>query len=240
MKEANEKLEARIIEQVKIITEAEFSTIFAMSKLSESKDPDASVHFERVREYSRILALYLMEHSVYSKQIDEGFIEALYATAALHDIGKVGIPDSILLKPETLTAKEREIMQRHTVLGANALREVAEKCPYNSLIQMGLEVTESHHERWDGTGYPNGIKGEAIPLAARIVALADVYDVLTSNRCYKNAIEHDQSRLMIAEGRGTQFDPQVVDAFLALEMEFYKIRNNVDDKDRGTLFVQTG
>lgn len=227
----NNQLKLKVDEQVKEITSAHMAMIFATSKLAESKDPETGAHLERMRSFCRILAEYLATIDDFSEDITQEFVECLYAASSLHDIGKVGIPDSILLKPGKLTEKEWEIMKAHTSLGANTLRAVIEKHPGISFIRMGIEIAESHHEKWDGTGYPNGLKGEAIPLSARILALADVYDALTSARCYKDAFSHEKSRQIIVEGIGKHFDPRIVEAFLNCEEKFISVKKEFADDD---------
>jgi len=226
----NQSLEERVNEQVEQISAAQLATIFAMSKLSESKDPDTGAHLERMREYCKILAVHLSRQPRFQNIIDGEFITSIYAASPLHDIGKVGIPDSILMKPDKLTAEEWEIMKQHPVIGANTLRAVLKQYPRNPIIQAGVDIAESHHERWDGSGYPYRLEGENIPLSARILALADVYDALTSQRCYKDAFDHEHCRRLIIEGKGSHFDPLIVDAYVEIEDEFMRIRNEFQDE----------
>jgi putative two-component system response regulator len=167
----------------------------------------------------------------YAGRIDRAFIDNIYAASPLHDIGKVGVPDNILLKPGKLTTEEWTIMRTHTTLGAETLRAVDRQYPGNAFIRVGIEIAECHHEKWDGGGYPNGLRGESIPLSARILAIGDVYDALTSKRCYKPAFTHDVSRGYLLEERGRHFDPAVIDAFLACEDEFTRIRTEFQDPD---------
>lgn len=234
LEDYNEQLQERVDMQVREITSAQMAAIFATSKLAESKDPETGAHLERLRMFCKIIAGYLAQDTNYQNTVTENFIDCIYAASPLHDIGKVGIPDSILLKPGKLTDSEWEIMRCHTIIGANTLRAVAQKHPGNSFIRMGIEIAESHHEKWDGSGYPFGLKGEAIPLAARILSLADVYDALTSVRCYKDAYSHERSRGIIVEGTGKHFDPRIVEAFLACEREFMHVRQEYkDESDQG-------
>ena len=149
----------------------------------------------------------------------------------MHDIGKVGIPDGVLLKPGKLTENEWEIMRSHTIIGANTLRAVLDKHPGNAFIRIGIEIAESHHEKWDGSGYPYGLKGEEIPLSARILALADVYDALTSVRCYKDAFSHEQSRAIIVDGADKHFDSRIVEAFLNCEDHFIRVKKEYKDEE---------
>ena len=225
----NNELQDRVQQQVQQISSAQLGAIFAMSKLAESRDPETGEHLERMREYCKILSDHLAREPKYHLMIDGEFIENIYAASPLHDIGKVGIVDSVLLKPGQLTAEEWIVMKTHPIIGAETLREVDRQHPGNSLIRMGIDIAESHHERWDGTGYPYGLKGDEIPLVARILALGDVYDALTSKRCYKEAFSHEKSSDILQENAGSHFDPDVVDAFLATEAEFQRIREYYQD-----------
>jgi putative two-component system response regulator len=209
----NQQLEQRVAEQVKAVTASQLATIFALARLAEARDDDTGQHIERVQTFSKILAEQMREMRMRVAQLTTAFIENLYQTASLHDIGKVGTPDAILLKPGKLTADEFAEMKKHSDLGATTLAAVLKRHPDNLFLRVGVEVARSHHEKWNGTGYPDGLQGEAIPLAARIVALADFYDALTSNRCYRPAFSHEHTSRMIHEGGGTHFDPDVVAAF---------------------------
>ena len=223
IEEHNNLLEEQIRRQVKEITSTQLATIFAMSKLAESRDPETGQHLERVREYCKILALKLARDEP-QLAIDAGFIDNLYAASPLHDIGKVGVADHILLKPGRLSEEERKVMEIHPLIGAETLRAVNAQHPGNAFVHMGIEIAESHHEKWDGSGYPQRLEGEAIPLSARIIALADVYDALTSKRCYKEAFSHEKSVAIIQSERGRHFDPRVVEVFGNVEQEFRAIR----------------
>ncbi len=224
LEDYNDELEKRVREQVNEIASTQLSTIFAMSKLAESKDPETGAHLDRMREYCRALAAHLSGREPFSDIINEDFIDGIYAASPLHDIGKVGIPDNILLKPDKLTDEEWHIMKQHPKIGADTLRAVHEKHPNNTFIQIGIEIAECHHEKWDGSGYPEGLTGEDIPLSARILTLADVYDAMTSERCYKEAFDHEKSRQLILDGSGKHFDPKVVEAFVEIEQEFVRIK----------------
>ena len=177
-------------------------------------------HIERTRIYCRLIALCIRGDPRYREIVTDEFVENIYHAAPLHDIGKVGIPDRILLKPGKLSPEEFEIMKTHTTLGAGTLERVLEEYPGNALLKMGITLTRYHHEKWDGSGYPDGLAGEGIPLGGRIMALADVYDALRSHRPYKEAFSHEQSAAVILEGRGSHFDPAVVDAFEDCASEF--------------------
>ncbi|MEX0886090.1 MAG: HD domain-containing phosphohydrolase, partial [Phycisphaeraceae bacterium] len=203
--------------------------IFALAKLAESRDPETGAHLERVRSYCRLLAESLRERGPYREQIDDEFARLIYLTSPLHDIGKVGIPDRVLLKPGRLNDDEFDAMKQHTLIGAATLGALAEKFPSAKFLRMAHEIALSHHERWDGSGYPNGWRGEAIPLAGRIVALADVYDALTCKRVYKAAFTHATARAMIVEESGTHFDTAIVDAFTRMEEAFIDIQTRFSD-----------
>jgi len=203
--------------------------IFAMAKLTESRDIDTGAHLERMREYSRVLADELSRWPKYQDVIDGDYVQLVYLTSPLHDIGKVGIPDSVLLKPGRLTPEEFDVMKTHTTLGGITLQTVAQARPDARFLSMAHEIAMTHHERFDGKGYPRGLKGEEIPLCGRVVSLADVYDALTSKRVYKPAYSHDTARSIILEGNGTQFDPDVVQAFLNREQEFITIGQRFND-----------
>lgn len=231
IEDQNRQLERRVIEQVLQITTAQRGAIFAMSKLAESKDPETGAHLERMREYCRLISSRLQSKSLFPDQITSGFIDNIYAASPLHDIGKVGVPDNVLLKPGKLDPDEWVLMKTHSTIGADTLRAVDRQHPGNSFLVMGIDIAENHHEKWDGSGYPKGLAGDAIPLSARILALGDVYDALTSKRCYKEAFSHDKSRGIIVDSRGTHFDPVVVDAFLDIEDEFIRVRSEFQDED---------
>ena len=220
----NGLLEEQVRQQVKALSSAQIATIFAMSKLAESRDPETGQHLERMREYCRVLALDLSKTDRYATQIDSRFVDDIHGASPLHDIGKVGVPDMVLQKPGKLTDEEWILMRTHALLGAETLRAVNAQHPGNSFIQMGIEIALYHHEKWDGSGYPYGLAGNNIPLAARILALGDVYDALTSRRCYKEPMSHEQAAQIILSDRGRHFDPDIVDAFLRVEHEFITIR----------------
>jgi len=231
IEEQNKNLEARVTDQVRQISETQMAAIFAMSKLAESRDPETGEHLERMREYCKIIAEKMSRTVKYENAIDDEFISNIYAASPLHDIGKVGIPDSVLIKPGKLTDEEWVIMRTHPVIGADTLRAVDEQHPGNQFIKVGIAIAEYHHERWDGTGYPYGLKGDAIPLEARILALGDVYDALTSQRCYKKAFSREKTNGIIQDSVGSHFDPDVVNIYLENEDEFAKIRAFYKDSE---------
>jgi putative two-component system response regulator len=198
--------------------------IFAMAKLAESRDPETGAHLERVMNYSRTLAQTLPAIGHYTDQIDPEFVRLVYGTSPLHDIGKVGIPDAVLLKPGRLSDREFEIMKEHAAIGAQTLDAALRRFPGAKFLRMARDIAASHHERWDGTGYPGKLAGADIPLCGRIVAVADVYDALTSKRVYKEAFGHEIARDILTKESGTHFDPAIVQAFLACEQAFIAVR----------------
>ncbi len=206
--------------------------MFALAKLSESRDPETGAHIERVQSFARLLAQYLSTTERYSDVIDTNFVRLIFQTTPLHDIGKVAIPDSVLLKPGKLTDAEMRIMRTHAGIGAQTLDASLQRFPNVQFLQMARDIAMAHHERWDGKGYPNHLAGQDIPLAARIVALADVYDALTSRRVYREALSHAQAKTLIVNERGTQFDPDVVEAFLRTEVSFIAIKERFRDDER--------
>lgn len=227
--EVQMQLERQVQAQLRDLAEAQLATIFALSKLAESRDTDTGKHLERVREYSRVLATQLRHKHEFAEAVNDEFVEHVYRASPLHDIGKVAIPDNILRKPGKLTPDEFRVMQTHAELGARTLREVVAQYPGNQLVSIGIEIAQSHHEKWDGSGYPQGLSGIGIPLPARIVAVADVYDALTSRRPYKEPFTVERARDLIVEGRGQHFDPAMVDAFLSVEDEFRRIAQALAD-----------
>jgi PAS domain S-box-containing protein len=202
---------------------ARAATILGLAKLSEYRDKGTGAHLERIREYAKIIAREMAGLSAYKDYITKKYIEDIYQSSILHDIGKVGIQDSVLLKPGKLNSEEFDIIKRHTILGGDALAEIESQIEGRSFLILGKEIAYYHHEKWDGTGYPDGRKGEDIPLSARMVAIADVYDALTTKRFYKEAFTHEKSREIIVDLKGSHFDPDVVDAFLANEKNFSRI-----------------
>lgn len=226
----NRRLEERIAEQVKAMTASQLSTIFALAKLSEIRDDDTGKHIVRVQTFCMLLAERMREMGIFESQLTSDFIDNLYQTAALHDIGKVGIPDAILLKPGKLTLEEFMVMKTHCAIGADTLAEVLQKHPGNQFIRMGVAVARSHHEKWDGSGYPDGFRAEEIPIEARIVALADFYDALTSKRSYHTAISHEDTVVLIQKGDGTHFDPDIVAAFVDIQDQFRRVRYEMMDR----------
>lgn len=227
-----EQLAARIRIAERILSfQTRDVTIFALAKLAESRDPETGAHLERVRSYCKVMAQYLMTHGSTKDTLEPDYAHLMYLTSPLHDIGKVAIPDHVLLKPGRLSDREFEIMKAHTTLGAQTLEAALKEHPEASFLRMACNIALTHHERWDGTGYPNGLKGEQIPLCGRVVALADVYDALTSKRVYKDAYSHDVAKAIILKDVNTHFAPEIVEAFIATEDAFIEIGRRYSDSD---------
>ena len=222
------KLERLVDERTDELERTKNAIVFGLAKLAESRDNDTGQHLDRIRKYVTILATDL--ESVY-EDIDSDFIKNLSVASSLHDIGKVGIPDSILLKPGRLTTLERSIMEKHTVIGGECIEAIGHKLGDNDFLEIAREVAYWHHEHWDGCGYPHKLSEEQIPISARIVAVADVYDALTSRRPYKRAMSHTESRAIVLSGSGQMFDPEIVAAFLRHESEFQQIARRYQNPD---------
>ena len=215
------RLEKKLQSSFEQIKATQSAAILGFAKLTEYRDLDTGKHLERIREYTRVLATGLARLPRYANYITPEYIEDLCLSSVLHDVGKVGIEDAVLLKPGRLDAAEFEKIKQHARLGGEALKAVDEQIRTESFLTLGKEIAFYHHERWDGTGYPAGKRGEQIPLSARLVALADVYDALTSKRPYKEPLSHEEAARVITEERGTHFDPDVVDVFVQ-ELETFR------------------
>jgi response regulator RpfG family c-di-GMP phosphodiesterase len=207
------------------IENARLITILALAKLAEYRDDETGLHLERIRGYTKVIAEEMAKTPKYAGYITSEYIEDLYQSSILHDIGKVGIPDAVLLKPGKLTTDEFEKIKKHADLGGNVLTDIEDQIKGQTFLTLGKEIAYYHHEKWNGKGYPKGLKGEEIPLSARIVALPDVYDALTSKRIYKEPFPHKEAKKMIVDEKGRSFDTDVVDAFLTCEDDFLKILN---------------
>jgi response regulator RpfG family c-di-GMP phosphodiesterase len=208
-------------------------TILSLASLAETRDNETGAHILRTQRYVRALANHLATQEAYREALDPQTIDLLFKSAPLHDIGKVGIPDAILLKPGKLSDDEFQIMKTHAMLGSKALEEAEQELGGTSFLRYAREIAENHHEKWDGSGYPSGLKGKQIPLSGRLMALADVYDALISKRVYKPAFPHEKARDIILEGDGSHFDPAVVAAFQAIEEEFKEIAASFSDAAYG-------
>jgi putative two-component system response regulator len=219
----NEILESKVAERTRELALTQESVIEAMACLAEYRDPETGGHIRRTQTYVKELAKYLQQHPKYRQFLTDDVIELLHKSAPLHDIGKVGVRDDILLKPGRLTSEEFAIMRQHAVLGRDAIEAASKKLGKNSFLRLAQEIAYTHQERWNGSGYPCGLAGEAIPISGRLMAVADVYDACISRRVYKAPMTHDAAVRAILEGKGSLFDPDLVDAFLALEEQFRQI-----------------
>jgi PAS domain S-box-containing protein len=224
------KVEQALISSLRQMNLAQEAIIFGMARLAEHRDSDTGLHLERIRNYCRCLAEALREREMYPDIINQDFVQMLYHTAPLHDIGKVGIPDYILLKSDTLTEQEFEIMKSHTLIGYNTLHSIFQLYGDMQFLKMGIEITYCHHERWDGNGYPRGLKENEIPLAAQILAIVDVYDALTTERTYKKAYQHASALENMKKERGKHFSPEIFDAFLEISPELDSVRESYSEK----------
>lgn len=233
----NDGLELRVRERTeqlqrktKEVSQIRDVTIIAMGTLAETRDNETGNHLRRTQTYLRTLAIKLREHPRFRDFLTDDNIESLFKLAPLHDIGKVGIPDYILLKQGKLTTEEYEIMKTHPTLGGDALAAAEASLPEpNRFLHIGREIAAAHHEKWDGSGYPKGLRGDEIPISARLMALADVYDALICKRVYKKAFTHEEAVSFICAGRGTHFDPDIVDAFSEIRDEFDRIARKFQD-----------
>ena len=225
-------LEAEVARRTAEIQDLQDAMVLAMASLAETRDNETGNHLRRTQHYVRLLALQMRRRGHHPQLLTDRHIDLLFKSAPLHDIGKVGIPDGILLKAAPLTAEEFEVMKTHTTLGRDAIEHaelaLGHEVPF---LRFAKEIALSHQEKWDGSGYPDGLRGEAIPLSARLMAVADVYDALISRRVYKPAYTHEESVQMIGTGRGRHFDPQIVDAFLDIHEEFRVVARRFRDED---------
>lgn len=226
-------LEAEVGKRTREVMAIQDVTILAMASLAETRDSDTGNHIRRTQFYVKALAEKLKTHPRFSRFLTEQNIKTLFKSAPLHDIGKVGIPDRILLKPGRFEPAEFEIMKTHTTLGRDAI-DHAEKSLGTEVefLKMAKEIALSHQEKWDGSGYPQGLAGDSIPISARLMALADVYDALISRRVYKQSMSHEKAVEIIVEGKGTHFDADMVDAFVELQEEFRTIALRFADSDQ--------
>ncbi|MEM7207666.1 MAG: HD domain-containing phosphohydrolase [Pseudomonadota bacterium] len=204
--------------------------ILSLASLAETRDNETGAHILRTQRYVKVLAQHLAKKPEYADYLTDEVVELLFKSAPLHDIGKVGIPDSILLKPGKLTEEEFEIMKSHTTMGSEALRVAEQYGEGTQFLSFAREIAISHHEKWDGSGYPAGLSGTDIPLSGRIMAMADVYDALITKRVYKPAFSHEKARQIIVDGRGSHFDPAIVDAFLECEETFIQVATVYTDE----------
>jgi putative two-component system response regulator len=225
LKHQNEILEEKVRERTDKMAKLQDVAMVAMGALAEARDPETGNHIRRTQRYVEILALQLKDHPRFASFLTPENITMLYKTAPLHDIGKVGVADHILLKPGMLTEEEFEEMKRHTIYGRNAIAaaEGVMQDDEENFLRFAKEIAYSHHEKWDGSGYPDGLEGDDIPISSRLMAVADVYDALISRRVYKPPFAHEMAVAIIMEGKGNHFDPDMVDSFMDIADDFYAI-----------------
>lgn len=233
LRDQNQYLEAEVARRVKEVAALQDVTVHALASLAETRDSETGNHIRRTSFYVKALAEQVRDNPRFKDFLTDQNIEMLFKTAPLHDIGKVGIPDHILLKPGRFEPHEMEIMKTHAAKGRDAIlaaeRELGIEVDF---LKHAKEIAYSHHEKWDGSGYPQGLAGDAIPISARLMALADVYDALISRRVYKEGLSHAAAAAIILDGRGTHFDADLVDAFLAIEDQFIAIARRYADGDK--------
>lgn len=227
----NEQVKSLVDQKTHELFEVQSVMIETLGTLAEYRDPETGGHIKRTQNYVKALAIELKNNPKYKELLTDENIELIYLSIPLHDIGKVGIRDEILLKPGKLTKNEFEIMKMHTVFGHETIELAERKLENSSFLKFADDVAYTHQEKWDGSGYPRGLKGEEIPLIGRIMALADVYDALISKRVYKRSMTHDEAKTIIVEGSGKHFDPEIVDAFLEVEETFKNIAYIYSDAD---------
>ncbi len=218
----NQKLHKMVNDQIKKIAEEEKHFIFSLAKLSESKEDPAGKHIKNVARNCKLLAMSLQLCPRFEKEISNHFIETIEIAAPLHDMGKLSVRDNILLKPGKLNNDELEAVKTHTTIGADMLTELYEVNEHNEFLKMAIDIARAHHERWDGLGYPDRLSGNEIPLAARIMAVVDVYDALTSKRCYKEPFSHEESTAIINAESGRSFDPEIIAVFNKIQNKLKK------------------
>ncbi len=232
LRDQNQFLQTEVHKRTRELAAIQDVTILAMASLAETRDNETGNHIRRTQHYVRALATALQAHPRFSAALDDHVIDMLYKSAPLHDIGKVGIPDRILLKPGRFEPHEFEVMKTHTTLGRDAIQHAEDQLGMPvEFLQYAKEIAYGHQEKWDGSGYPQGLAGEAIPLSARIMAVADVYDALISRRVYKDGMPHAKAVDIMREGRGSHFDPDILDAFLGMLDEFQRIAQKFADSD---------
>ncbi|MBD2426672.1 two-component system response regulator [Phormidium sp. FACHB-1136] len=230
LRDKNAFLEQEVARRTQEIQAIQDVTIQVMASLAETRDNETGNHIRRTQNYVKALAEHLKDHPRFRHFLSDSIIQQLYKSAPLHDIGKVGIPDHILLKPGRLTPEEFEMMKTHTTLGRDAIIQAEKSLGMTvDFLQLAKEIAYSHQEKWDGSGYPEGLSGDEIPISARLMALADVYDALISRRVYKEPMSHEEAVAILQAGRGSHFDPDIVDAFLDIQAEFQAIAQRFVD-----------
>lgn len=229
LQEKNLILEDSVNERTKEISRTQDVAIFCMATVAETRDNETGKHIRRTQHYVKLLANHLSKNSKYKDQLTPSYIELLYKSAPLHDIGKVGVPDAILLKPGALNDDEWKEMKNHSVYGLQAIEKAEIEYGSSSFLRIAKEIVYGHHEKWDGSGYPQGLSGQDIPLSARLMAIADCYDALINRRVYKQAFSFESAFNIMLEGRGTHFEPELVDAFVEIQSSFIEIAQKFAD-----------
>jgi putative two-component system response regulator len=230
LRDQNSFLEQEVDRRTREVQAIQEVTILALASLAETRDNETGNHIKRTQTYIRALAMKLKDHPNYRSFLSDANITMLYKSAPLHDIGKVGIPDSILLKPGRLEPGEFEIMKTHTTLGRDAIENAERSLGAKvNFLWIAKEIVLSHHEKWDGSGYPEGLAGERIPISARLMAVADVYDALISQRVYKDGMPHEKAMGIVIDGKGSHFDPDIVEAFVEIQKDFSEIARQFSD-----------
>ena len=232
LRDQNDFLETEVAKRTREVTAIQDVTILAMASLAETRDSDTGNHIRRTQFYIKLLAEKLRGHPRFAWFLTDTNIDMLFKSAPLHDIGKVGIPDRILLKPGRFEPEEFEIMKTHTTLGRDAIEHAERALGTNvDFLAFAKTIALSHQEKWDGSGYPEGLSADDIPIAARLMAVADVYDALISRRVYKSGMSHEQAVQVMLEGRGSHFDPDLIDAFVDIQEEFRAVAQRYADSD---------
>ncbi|WMW82252.1 two-component system response regulator [Undibacterium cyanobacteriorum] len=234
LQDQNKHLETLVQDRTRKLAKMQDAIIMAMASLAETRDNETGNHIRRTQNYVAALARQLKDHPRFSHELTDENIELLYKSAPLHDIGKVGIPDNILLKPGKLDVEEFEVMKQHTNYGRETILTVERYLgESNEFLRFAREITYSHQEKWDGSGYPENLSGDAIPISARLMAVADVYDALISKRVYKPAFSHEEAIDIMRKGKGTHFDPDILDVFLRITEEFRDIAMRYRQNEEG-------
>lgn len=232
LRDKNDYLEQEVARRTQEVAAIQDVTILAMASLAETRDNETGNHIRRTQNYVKVLAEHLKNHPRFGYFLTDHTIDLLFKSAPLHDIGKIGIPDRILLKPGRFTPEEFEIMKAHTTLGRDAIQHAEDQLGMDiDFLHFAKEIAYGHQEKWDGSGYPEGLAGDAIPISARLMAVADVYDALVSRRVYKAPMAHEDAVAFIKNGRGSHFDPDICDAFLACQARFQTIAAQYVDTD---------
>jgi putative two-component system response regulator len=229
LSQSHSESELRLLHREKDLVRTRNAVIFGLAKLADYRDRETGQHLERIALYSTCLANALRRDPRFADRVPASFVKLIGISSVLHDIGKVAIADAILRKEGALEPQERERMQQHTAVGAECIQDIEQRLGSCNFLSMARDIAQGHHERWDGNGYPHGVSGEEIPFAARVVALADVYDALASKRVYKDAFPHEKCVQIITEGSGTQFDPELTDVFLSVASQFRAIAERFGD-----------